>query len=248
MKIFVISLIDSTERRDSICKQFVDKGAEFTFFDAVDGRADSHHPLFDKYNYLKRLWFTSGKMPSKGEVGCYASHYLLWKKCIELNEPIIILEDDISLCQSFSTSIDKVEKFTSKYGFLRLEAEAMPKRGESHIVESGLDYDIRFISDNTRGAIAYSISPIAARKLVQKSQSWSVPVDTYMGAYYKHGVPSYLLSPSLAYHPGSFSTIVQAGPEIKTPLYRKPTREIYTIYKRLVHRVATKRYIKENIV
>lgn len=29
-----------------------------------------------------------------GARGCFYSHYLLWKKCIELNEPIVILEHD----------------------------------------------------------------------------------------------------------------------------------------------------------
>ena len=27
--------------------------------------------------------------------GCFLSHYSLWKKCIELKEPIIILEHDV---------------------------------------------------------------------------------------------------------------------------------------------------------
>ncbi|WP_207923269.1 glycosyltransferase family 25 protein [Marinomonas flavescens] len=29
-------------------------------------------------------------MPSKGELECYAGHYLLWKKCIDINEPILL--------------------------------------------------------------------------------------------------------------------------------------------------------------
>lgn len=33
-------------------------------------------------------------MNRKGVQGCFLSHYLLWKKCIELDEPIIILEHD----------------------------------------------------------------------------------------------------------------------------------------------------------
>ncbi|WP_025452269.1 glycosyltransferase family 25 protein, partial [Helicobacter pylori] len=36
------------------------------------------------------------KFMSLGELGCYASHYSLWQKCIELNEAICILEDDIT--------------------------------------------------------------------------------------------------------------------------------------------------------
>ena len=32
---------------------------------------------------------------TKGEVGCVLSHFKLWKKCIELDEPLLILEDDV---------------------------------------------------------------------------------------------------------------------------------------------------------
>lgn len=33
-------------------------------------------------------------MDKKGVQGCFLSHYALWKKCIELKEPIVILEHD----------------------------------------------------------------------------------------------------------------------------------------------------------
>ncbi|CCF80089.1 putative lipopolysaccharide biosynthesis protein [Helicobacter bizzozeronii CCUG 35545] len=40
-------------------------------------------------------------MMSMGELGCYASHYSLWQKCIQLHEPIAILEDDVHLKPHF---------------------------------------------------------------------------------------------------------------------------------------------------
>ncbi|HDZ9284767.1 TPA: glycosyltransferase family 25 protein, partial [Vibrio cholerae] len=93
MKIYVISLKNSLDRRASIEQQMTSHGLKFEFFDAIDGRIDPPHPLFANYDYTKRLWLTSGKMPMRGELGCYASHYLLWQKCVELNAPIVVLED-----------------------------------------------------------------------------------------------------------------------------------------------------------
>lgn len=29
------------------------------------------------------------------EVACFASHYELWVRCVELDEPIVILEDNV---------------------------------------------------------------------------------------------------------------------------------------------------------
>lgn len=63
MKIYVISLKRSPERREYIKKQLDDLSIEFEFFDAVDGRVEPPHPLFKSYNYTKRLWLTSGRMP-----------------------------------------------------------------------------------------------------------------------------------------------------------------------------------------
>lgn len=39
----------------------------------------------------------SQKGNTPGVKGCFYSHYRLWQKCVELNEPIIIWEDDIVL-------------------------------------------------------------------------------------------------------------------------------------------------------
>lgn len=36
-----------------------------------------------------------GKLSRPGVVGCFYSHYALWQKCVELNEPIMIFEDDV---------------------------------------------------------------------------------------------------------------------------------------------------------
>ena len=55
---------------------------------------------------------------SQGEVGCFLSHYLLWKKCIDLNEPILILEDDAIITDEFD--IEKIEKLTDEYNFIYL--------------------------------------------------------------------------------------------------------------------------------
>ncbi|MCZ8487807.1 glycosyltransferase family 25 protein [Vibrio lentus] len=32
-----------------------------------------------------------------GEVGCQASHYLIWQKCIEPNEPVLVFEDHVNI-------------------------------------------------------------------------------------------------------------------------------------------------------
>ncbi|MCG9584104.1 glycosyltransferase family 25 protein [Vibrio tubiashii] len=243
MNIYVISLRRSTERRASIVQQFKSAGLNFEFFDAVDGRAVPPHPLFRNYNYLKRLWLTSGKMPSKGELGVYGSHYLLWQKCIESNEPIVVMEDDAVLQNSMPEYIGLISEKIKKYGFLRLEPKAY--KGELHKKEVGLNYTISFMTANFDGLRCYAISPQAAKRLVDNSTRWCMPVDNYVGSIYLHKVPSYIFQPSVVENTESFETTIQLDEEKKAKWFRKPTRELYSLYRKLVMFVVNMKYSNE---
>lgn len=238
MKVYVISLQRSQDRRSYMTEVMADRGIEFEFFNAIDG-SDESNPILKKYDFIKRLWLTSGKMPSKGEIGCYASHYLLWEKCIEIDQPIIIMEDDVNLCDEAKKTIRLVEQKIDKYGYLRLENII---RGELLAVEQGPDYCITKMYDNFGGAQAYALSPGAARKLVKHSQRWSMPVDNYIGAFYFHGVEAYHLTPQLVFDKNEFQTTVQVGLSTHTPLYRKPSRELYTLYRKIKRHMHNRKF------
>ncbi|WP_391088853.1 glycosyltransferase family 25 protein [Vibrio sp. NH-UV-68] len=241
MKVFVISLKRSPERRKYIKKQLDDLGVEFEFFDAVDGRAEPPHPLFESYDYAKRLWLTSGRMPSKGELGVYGSHYLLWKKSIEIEEPIIVFEDDAAILPSFPSYLDIIKSKIIHYGFLRLEPKN--NKGVLCFKEEGENFRISFMTDNFGGLRCYAISPDAAKKLVDHSKRWSMPVDNYVGSIYLHEMPSYILSPAVVENPQEFDSTIQLGEEKKAKWYRKPSRELYSLYRRIKMRQGNKKYL-----
>ncbi|RSD32027.1 glycosyltransferase family 25 protein [Vibrio pectenicida] len=240
MKVFVISLKRSPERRRYIKRQLDDLNIEFEFFDAVDGRAEPPHPLFDNYNYAKRLWLTSGRVPSKGELGVYGSHYLLWLKSVELNEAIIVFEDDAAIQPIFSDYISLIEEKVHSYGFLRLESKN--DKGEAIPKEAGENYQISFLTDNFGGLRCYAISPTAAKKLIKDSERWCMPVDNYIGSVYLHNMPSYILSPTLVENPQEFDTTIQLGEERRAEWYRKPTRELYSLYRKFKMSQMNKKY------
>lgn len=240
MKLYILSLKDSQERRSSIQKQLQSIKIKFKFFDAVNGRATPPSPLFEKYNYRKRLWLTSGRLPLKGEIGCFASHYLLWEKCVELNEPILILEDDVRVVEDISNYIEIIENKTNEYGFLRLEPEL--GKCKLYLKEKKENYEIYYMDNNWGGTTAYSISPSAARKLLKGSESWYMPVDNYIGSIYIHHMPSYLFKPNLVENPEEFTTTIQNEKQNKAALYRKPTRELYSLYKKLIMKIKSHKY------
>lgn len=239
--VFVISLKRSQDRRDYIAAQLQAQNIVFTFFDAIDG-SDRNNPLLKHYNYVKRLWLTSGKMPTDGEIGCYASHYSLWKKCVDLDKPIIIIEDDAHICPNAKHLQSLVSEKIQKYGFLRLESVI---RGEITLIEKSENYKISHMSDNFGGLRAYALAPWAAIKLVNSSDTWSLAVDNYVGFPFIHKVESYYLWPNFAEDKRLFETTIQFYEKIKVPFYRKFSREIYTTYTQVRHLLHYKKIKKQ---
>ena len=92
MKTLVINL---SHRKDRL-EKFKENNAEFISYDvlkAVDGYKLEYAELqkmgFDTdHNWIDPILNTP---LTKGEVGCFLSHWKAWKQCIKLNEPILCL-------------------------------------------------------------------------------------------------------------------------------------------------------------
>lgn len=69
------------------------------FFEGVNGQKETLADYNVKIN--KKYKKSIKAFERKGTVGCFLSHYKLWQKCIELNEPICILEHDITIHAPF---------------------------------------------------------------------------------------------------------------------------------------------------
>lgn len=93
MKAFIIRLKENKLSCD-IAKECVEQSKKFAvnleYFDGILG--NSGLDVFKKHNIKK--FPKKVKLITPGIIGCAASHYLLWKKCLELNETILILEQD----------------------------------------------------------------------------------------------------------------------------------------------------------
>jgi glycosyl transferase family 25 len=53
------------------------------------------NPISFKGKHIDQRYENKAKRP--GVMGCFYSHYRLWKKCVELNETICIFEDDVNI-------------------------------------------------------------------------------------------------------------------------------------------------------
>lgn len=102
MKAFVITLVDNPSSVDlsSNCIESLKKyGYEANVFEAHCGTESidylASNQVFPISNPSVPYYELYSKWTSVlGTIGCFASHFNLWVKCVELNEPIIIMEHD----------------------------------------------------------------------------------------------------------------------------------------------------------
>ncbi|WP_333913702.1 glycosyltransferase family 25 protein [Vibrio coralliirubri] len=222
MKIFVISLATALNRREHIKSQFEKIDTDFAFFDAIDGRNGSHF-LFDRLNLKKRLRIKGYGM-TPGELGCFASHYLLWEKCVALNETMVVIEDDAQLEPCFENSIKHINEL-EKYDYVRLFVNGRKRP----YVTIGV-YQSYEVVEYLRGpgaTRAYFITPTAAKKFIGNAQEWLLPVDDYMDQFWINKVACRGIVPGIVKNETDFETSV--GKLEKNNKINRVTREIYSI-------------------
>lgn len=111
----------------------------------------------------------SGRKTTQGEVGCCLSHIKAWKICTILEEPIIVLEDDVEILDPLYQ--EKVSKYSSDYDFIYLGYKDM--EGEC----SSINEDLK-LPKFTYWACSYYITPKVAQTLLDYYLSNElIPVD-----------------------------------------------------------------------
>jgi glycosyl transferase family 25 len=114
------------------------------------------------------------KSARPGVLGCFYSHYRLWQKCVDLNEPIIIFEDDVILYRNFiSVEWDEIL-------ILSLCTE-WSNRSEKYFYLLDENKDkataLEFLDFCVPGTSGYAIKPDAARKLLTAFKNSFAPSD-----------------------------------------------------------------------
>lgn len=122
---------------------------------------------------------SNGKILRPGVIGCFYSHYRLWKKCIELNESILIFEDDVI----FEREYIPVE--WNDVILLCTGKEAYKHDFYCKKLYSPTDTPAAVELHNTSmpGAVGYGITPQGAKKLVNYYEHEFLPADTAMNKF-----------------------------------------------------------------
>jgi glycosyl transferase, family 25 len=168
MKSFIICLSRIPSSLESARKTQVDLAAQGLMAELFEGTYGSDaaaqiasesrkvhgypEPSTDKY-YFKQL--------RPGVQGCFFSHYRLWKRCLDLAEPIMIFEDDVQVYRSY---------FPVEFPGVLITCLGAVKRDRylSYLYSpSGEPRATAYFNTTLPGACGYAIQPSAAEKLVK---------------------------------------------------------------------------------
>jgi GR25 family glycosyltransferase involved in LPS biosynthesis len=139
---------------------------------AQEGRVLHHtsfkgNPVDDEYRALATR---------PGVMGCFHSHFRLWKQCLKINEPILIFEDDVIFERGWLDveweDILLVATGKSVYKDEWYAEKLYSPTGDPTVVP--LNRKVM------PGAVGYGITPQGARKLTEFYQDCFLPADNAM--------------------------------------------------------------------
>ena len=113
------------------------------------------------------------KVSRPGVKGCFDSHYRLWKKCIDLKEPIAIFEDDVKFFRGYRP-IDFDDILIVSVGKTAYKDDPYKEYLEC---PSGTHRPMAWRNYSMPGTSGYIIMPHAARRLVKAYRDWYLPAD-----------------------------------------------------------------------
>lgn len=125
------------------------------------------------------------QLTSEGAIGCYLSHYNLWKKCVELQKPILVMEDDVAfsdpetlaeiLSEVNSVMGDEIE-FVS---FDFINHYSVSAKAPVKTIKTGSSKLHRIVRPFW-GCAMYMIHPRGAQALIQTAFPIEIQVDSYI--------------------------------------------------------------------
>jgi len=223
MKIFIINLVRCKDRLHAMYNERLKLSSNFEFyvFDAIDAQKNEHIEFKEKYysKYTKYIW---GRDLTDGEIACFASHYCLWMKCVDLNEPIIVLEDDVMIQPHFEEGINNI--LDTNYRFVKLSSintDKPNKQKTNRFIKENFILSLNGV-DGTQG---YYITPEIALTFYRYARKWYKPVDNYMESFWIHHIPTITYNPRLIIDHPNYTTSTITQRKIKIPFRHKITRE-----------------------
>ena len=229
MRVHVINLERCVERRVALEKRLALLGVDYAICRAVEGRAG--YAAFASCD-MRQYRINTGRAPSDGEVGCYASHLLLWQLCAATGEPLVVMEDDAEPLPIFGAALEAARRLIDQYGFVRFEYDGPGRPARTKPVDTAGAFTVHYFAKYPFGAMCYALSPSVARAFIAASGDLRAPVDLFIKRCWEHGQPLYGLLP--------YS--VREGPHATDSTIRARTKKVLSAglrVQRALHKLGT---------
>jgi len=181
---FIISLEKDKERTTYLKNEVYPKLTNYFKCSAFDAEEDDPNEVLKDNNICVSDTFV--EKCNLGQLGCFLSHFQLWKYIIEQKLDLaIILEDDVKIYKNFNRIIDTIhENLPVKFDYVHLFIH--PDKQNIEYLE-GKEGDIIPAEDNF-GTVAYLISQRGAKRLIKLTEMLKIqaPVDRQINFCIQH--------------------------------------------------------------
>ncbi|XP_022449053.1 procollagen galactosyltransferase 2 isoform X2 [Delphinapterus leucas] len=197
-EIFMINLKRRKDRRDRMLRTLYEQEIEVKIVEAVDGKALNTSQL-KALNIEMLPGYRdpySSRPLTRGEIGCFLSHYSVWKEVIDRElEKTLVIEDDVRFEHQFKK---KLTKLMDDIDRVQLDWELIyigRKRMQLKEPEKAVPNVVNLVeADYSYWTLGYVISLEGAQKLVGANPFGKMlPVDEFLPIMYnKHPVAEYM--------------------------------------------------------
>lgn len=189
IKAYIIRIPEdaSIEQANECAKSLKEHNVPYEFFDGI--YKHNLDEVWRKEN-LQLYRKQSNNKKVAGVKGCFLSHYMLWKKCIERDTPIIIFEHDGLLIKPLPQVL-----FESEYDVLNLDYSSREVDNYWEHVEKNFGTEIlswvkpekmgysKFNTGSIDGIHGYIIKPSGAKKLINFAKEYgTLPADIHINS------------------------------------------------------------------
>ncbi|KAJ4925923.1 hypothetical protein JOQ06_008108 [Pogonophryne albipinna] len=190
-EIYLINLRRRDDRRDRMLFSLNELEIDVKVVDAVDGNALNSSDIKILGVDLLPGYYDpfSGRTLTKGEVGCFLSHFFIWKEIVELQmDKALVLEDDVRFQANFKRRalrlMEEVEQEDLDWDIIYFGRKQVNPAKEKPVE----NVHNLVMADYSYWTLSYAISLQGAQKLLNAEPlSKMLPVDEFLPIMYdKH--------------------------------------------------------------
>ncbi len=205
--VYLVNLPRAKPRRKFALGQLADIGATPVMVDAVDGRELNLDQLIaDGFYDPEKADEAFSRQLSLPEIGCSMSHYNIYQKIVERDDPVsLVLEDDALLLPGFADKLQLAyQELPQGWGLLNLNC---PCKRYERVGQTIVKYD--GVGSLPVASSAYLISKLGAELMLDNTLPLRYPADSLVGRGLRWGVETYGVVPAITSINNVFPTQIQ---------------------------------------